>query len=156
MSLSEISALIDKLVRKAPSGWLDEVCQVVRSWPKDAPANLMIASLPITHNGDLAFQLTEIVRSAAGMVSWEALATSIEMCASARSVWNVEQQIELLWSGPVPANRVPARRIDQVLYDLISGAKRDILLVTFAAYKVTLLTEALLAATKRDVMLANP
>lgn len=153
MSLSEISSSIDKLVRKAPSSWLSEVCQVVQSWPKDARANLMVSRLPITHNGDLAFQLRELLQLAEGRVSWEALATAIEVCASARSAWDVEQQIELLWSGPAPANRVPARRIDQVLYDLISGAKRDILLVTFAAYKVKLLTEALIAAARRGVSL---
>jgi cardiolipin synthase len=86
-------------------------------------------------------------------MSWEAIAIAIEVCASARSVWEVEHQIELLWSGPAPANCVPARRIDQVLYDLISGAKRDILLVTFAAYRVKLLTEALVAAARREVFI---
>lgn len=71
--------------------------------------------------------------------SWEALATSIEVWASVRSAWEKEQSVELLWSGPLPADRVPARRIDQVLYDLISGAETDILLVTFAACKIKLL-----------------
>jgi|SRR6266850_640788 len=151
MSVPEISAAIDKLLRKAPTDWLDEVCKVVRCWPNDAHADQMVANLPFTHNGDLAFLLREIVRSAEGRMSWEALATSIEVCASARSIWELEHQIELLWSGPSPANRVPARRIDQVLYDLISGAKREILLVTFAAYKIKLLTDALIAASRRDV-----
>ncbi|MBZ5697633.1 MAG: DISARM system phospholipase D-like protein DrmC [Acidobacteriia bacterium] len=149
--MPELSSAIDTLVRKAPSSWLREVCQVVRVWPKDGHAEGMIASLPITHNGDLAFQIRELVRSAEGEMSWEALATSIEVCASVRSVWESEQNIELLWSGPSPANHVPARRIDQVLYDLLCGARRDILLVTFAAYKVKLLTEALISASRRNV-----
>ena len=151
MNTPEISTAIDKLIRKAPSTWLRDVCHVVRSWPKDVYTEGMTASLPITHNGDLAFQLREIVQSAQGKMSWEALATSIEMCASVRSIWVSEQHIELLWSGPSPANRVPARRIDQVLYDLVSGARRDILLVTFAAYKVKLLTEALISASRRNI-----
>jgi cardiolipin synthase len=151
MSTPEISSAIDKLVRKAPSAWLKDVCQVVGSWPKDVYAEGMIASLPITHNGDLAFQLRQILLSAEGKMSWETLAASIEMCASVRCIWESEQHIELLWSGPSPANRVPARRIDQVLYDLVSGARRDILLVTFAAYKVKLLTEALISASRRNV-----
>jgi cardiolipin synthase len=151
MNTREISTAIDKLIRKAPSTWLRDVCHVVRSWQKDVYTEGMTASLPITHNGDLAFQLREIVRSAQGKMSWEALATSIEMCASVRSIWVSEQHIELLWSGPSPANRVPARRIDQVLYDLVSGARRDILLVTFAAYKVKLLTEALISASRRNI-----
>jgi cardiolipin synthase len=151
MNTPDISTAIDKLIRKAPSTWLRDVCHVVRSWPQDVYTEGMTANLPITHNGDLAFQLREIVRSAQGKMSWEALATSIEMCASVRSIWVSEQHIELLWSGPSPANRVPARRIDQVLYDLISHARREILLVSFAAYKVKLLMEALISATGRNV-----
>lgn len=56
---------------------------------------------------------------------------------------------ELLWAGPSPASGMSARRIDQVLYDMIARAKRDILLVTFAAHKVRRLAEALTSASKR-------
>jgi phosphatidylserine/phosphatidylglycerophosphate/cardiolipin synthase-like enzyme len=56
------------------------------------------------------------------------------------------RQIETLWSGPPPADHLPARRIDQALYDLIASAKREILLVTFAAVKVERLATALLKA----------
>ena len=84
-------------------------------------------------------------------MSWEALAISFEVCSSVRSIWESEQHIELLWSGPSPANCVPARRIDQVLYDLVSGSRADILLITFAAYKVKLLMEALISASRRNV-----
>jgi len=84
-------------------------------------------------------------------MSWESLALSIGVCASVRSRWESEQRIELLWSGPSPANGLPARRIDQVLYDLINSATRDILLVTFAAYRVKLLSETLASAIGRGV-----
>lgn len=151
MSVPEISSAIDKLVRKAPSAWLSEVCQAVRSWPEDARAHSMLSTLPITHNGDLAFQLRETVQLADGRMSWEALAASVEVCASVRAIWEDQQHIDLLWSGPSPTDRVAARRIDQVLYDLISDAKREILLVTFAAYKIKRLTEALTSASKRNV-----
>jgi phosphatidylserine/phosphatidylglycerophosphate/cardiolipin synthase-like enzyme len=62
-----------------------------------------------------------------------------------------EQQIELLWTGPSPAIQIAARRIDQVLYDLISSAKREILLVTFAAHKISRLTDGLVKALNRGV-----
>ena len=54
-----------------------------------------------------------------------------------------EQHTELLWTGPSPASQIPARRIDQVLYDMIGSAKRGILLVTFAANKISRLTDGL-------------
>jgi cardiolipin synthase len=149
MPAVEFNSAIDRLIRKAPSSWLKEVCRVVRSWPRDVPADQLMAELPATHNGDLAFQLRELIQLKREAMTWEALATSIEVCASVRSLWESEQQIELLWSGPSPANSVAARRIDQALYDMISAAKRDILIVTFAAYRIRLLTEALSLAIRR-------
>ena len=62
-----------------------------------------------------------------------------------------QQHIELLWAGPSPANKVPARRIDQALYDLIANAKHEILLITFAAAKITRLTDELCKAAQRGV-----
>lgn len=46
---------------------------------------------------------------------------------------------------------IPARRIDQALYDLIANAKREILMVTFAAAKIERLTGELSKATKAGV-----
>jgi hypothetical protein len=44
-------------------------------WPIEmhAPAEIVLQKLPPTHNGDLAYQLSEVVRLAYGAVSWEAL-----------------------------------------------------------------------------------
>ena len=51
----------------------------------------------------------------------------------------------------MPSEQIPARRFDQALYDLIATAKREILLVTFAAAKIQRLTEQLLKAIQRGV-----
>jgi phosphatidylserine/phosphatidylglycerophosphate/cardiolipin synthase-like enzyme len=84
-------------------------------------------------------------------MSWEALAWSIEMCASAYSICQKEQDIELLWSGPSPTHQIPARRIDQALYDILAAARRDILLVTFAAYNIHRLTDVLAVALTKNI-----
>lgn len=57
---------------------------------------------------------------------------------------------EIIWTGPAN-NRFPARRIDQVLYDLITVAERRIVLVTFAAHRVHHLCERLTRAVARGV-----
>ena len=59
---------------------------------------------------------------------------------------------EIIWTGP-PNNRFPVRRIDQVLYDLISEAKKRIVLVTFAAHRVGHLCGHLTQAVQRGVEL---
>ena len=84
-------------------------------------------------------------------MSWEALGWAIQTMSLMYTKWQGEQQIELLWAGPSPANQIPARRIDQVLYDLIVEAQRDIMLVTFAAAKIDRLTAVLIEAMRRHV-----
>src|ERR1035438_6396501 len=85
------------------------------------------------------------------MLSWKALGASLDLCSSDLLQWQQQHFIELLWSGPTPGSQIPARRIDQVFYDLISASKREILLVTFAAYKIHQLTDALVEALNRGV-----
>jgi phosphatidylserine/phosphatidylglycerophosphate/cardiolipin synthase-like enzyme len=83
-------------------------------------------------------------------MSWEALGAAIYVGFAMLYRWRLEHRAELL-TGPSPASQIPARRIDQVLYDLIGSAKREILLVTFAAYKISRLTDGLVLAIGRGV-----
>jgi cardiolipin synthase A/B len=148
---STLAVEIDGLLRRAQRLWLQKVCIVLDQAAESIAAAGLIADLPPTNNGDVAHRLAGIIRDAEGVMSWNALGASIEVGASMFSRWQQEQRIELLWTGPAPANQIPARRIDQVLYDLIAGAKREILLVTFAAYKVSRLIDGLATALNRGV-----
>jgi phosphatidylserine/phosphatidylglycerophosphate/cardiolipin synthase-like enzyme len=148
---ADLIEAIEQLVREAPGPWLEAVCTGLQSGPAGALAENMLQRLPPTHNGDLAYRLREIIRLSAGAISWEALGSAISLCSSLYGRWQVEQKVELLWAGPAPAGGMPARRIDQVLYDLISTAQKDILLVTFAAHKIHRLAEILASASRRGV-----
>lgn len=59
---------------------------------------------------------------------------------------------ELIWTGP-GNSKFPIRRIDQVLYDLITSARRRVILVTFAAHRVHHLCRHLEDALRRGVKL---
>jgi phosphatidylserine/phosphatidylglycerophosphate/cardiolipin synthase-like enzyme len=142
---------IDNLIRRAYGPWLHEVCKVMADAPDSMDAFALVASVPKTNNADTAHSLVNIIRRTEGILSWKALGTSIQVCSSMFARWSQEQHIELLWTGPSPASQIPARRIDQVLYDLIGSAKREIFLVTFAAYKISRLTDGLVAAICRGV-----
>lgn len=142
---------VESLVRKAPEGWLTGACEAIRSAPSDASPERLLQRLPASPNADLMFLLAHIMRQASAMMSWEALGWTLQTTGAAYRHWRMEQHIELLWSGPAPLNQIPARRIDQALYDLIAKARTEILLVTFAAAKIKRLAEALLVAAQRQV-----
>lgn len=61
-----------------------------------------------------------------------------------------EGKPEIVWSGP-STEIIPVRRIGRVLYNLIGNARQHILLVTFAAAKIGLLSDSLFVATQRGV-----
>lgn len=150
MSDDFVSA-IENLIQKAPAGWLASACEALRGFPATVTAEFVLQHLPATHNADLAFLMDKVVRTASGQMSWEALSWAIATTFATYSRWQVEQHIELLWAGPAPADAIPARRIDQALYDLIANAQSNILLVTFAAAKIHRLTDALMKAAQRGV-----
>lgn len=58
--------------------------------------------------------------------------------------------VEVIWTGPTN-DRLPVRRIDQTLYDLISAAQKRIMLVTFAAHRVAHLCNHLMKAVGRPL-----
>ena len=148
---ADLSDAIEQLLQEATGPWLEAVCAGLQSGPAVAPAENMLQRLPPTHNGDLAYRLREVIRLSEGTISWEALGSAIALGSCLYARWQVEQKVELLWAGPAPSGGTVARRIDQVLYDLIATAEKDILLVTFAAHKIHRLSEILASAARRGV-----
>lgn len=142
---------IDCIIRMAPAGWVSAVTGILKGYSPSATTDEALIGLPVTHNADLAHLITEVIKNAPSYMGWEALGCTIETAFVLYQRWNNDQHVELLWSGPSPANQIPARRIDQALYDLIANAKREILLVTFAAAKIERLTNELLKAVQRGV-----
>jgi hypothetical protein len=129
--VDEFPTTIENLIRRAPSDWLASACGTLRRFPSAASLDFVLKNIPNTNNPDLSFLMSEVVRSCAGKMSWEALSWALSASFTTYQRSRAEQHIELLWSGPSPANQISARRIDQALYDLIANAKRDILIVSF-------------------------
>ena len=71
--------------------------------------------------------------------------------ASAGDAWHkTREQIDLVWTGPATLSQ-GVYRTHQTLLDVIHGATRSLLIVTFAAYRVADVREALRAAAERSV-----
>lgn len=151
--LDDFLITVEQLIRKAPTVWLISACKTLRSLPADGNAEFVLQRLPATANADVSYLMASVVRSASSQMSWEALSWAIQTASSSFHRLRAQQHIELLWAGPSPANKVPARRIDQALYDLIATAKQEILLITFAAAKIKRLTDELWKAAERGVQI---
>ena len=151
MISSGLASAIQDLIRRSHQPWLQAVCSALDNAPESMGGSALIASMPVTNNSDAAHCLVSVIRESQSILSWKALGASLDLCSSMLSQWQQQHSVELLWSGPSPGSQIPARRIDQVFYDLIASSKREILLVTFAAYKIHRLTDGLVEALTRGV-----
>ena len=78
------------------------------------------------------------------------LAAAIESAAAMHDWHRRNQSLELVWTGPVPHGSI-LRRTDQALLELIRGTRKRLLIVTFAAYRMPALHQALVEAADREV-----
>jgi phosphatidylserine/phosphatidylglycerophosphate/cardiolipin synthase-like enzyme len=108
-----------------------------------AAANLAASLL----NPDQSWALRHALKECE-VSSWAEIATAFEVIDA--WVSSSPGMIDIVWSGPANGT-FPIRRIDQVLYDLLSKAEQRVFLVTFAAHRVPLLCEHLSKAIDRGV-----
>jgi phosphatidylserine/phosphatidylglycerophosphate/cardiolipin synthase-like enzyme len=86
------------------------------------------------------------------LVDSTALALALE-CAGERQLAARRRRVSIVWTGP-PTEAVPVRRTDQALLELVNSAKRRLIVVSFAVYKVPVIADALIAASLRGVAVA--
>jgi phosphatidylserine/phosphatidylglycerophosphate/cardiolipin synthase-like enzyme len=65
---------------------------------------------------------------------------------------SLHESADLVWSGPT-AHRIPVRRIDEALLEVVRASRRVLTLVTFAAYRVPEVRDALVLAVDRGIEL---
>lgn len=83
-------------------------------------------------------------------ISGDVIAGILVGAAFARQQAQREISVELVWTGPTTPY-VATRRTEQVLLDLIGQARNDLFLVSFVAYDVPSIVDALNSATDRGV-----
>jgi phosphatidylserine/phosphatidylglycerophosphate/cardiolipin synthase-like enzyme len=83
-------------------------------------------------------------------VPGETVAYILQTAAHTRQETMAEQQIELVLTGP-STPFVSARRTEQVLLDLVRGAKRELFVVSFVTYDWDSVTNAIQEAVARGV-----
>jgi phosphatidylserine/phosphatidylglycerophosphate/cardiolipin synthase-like enzyme len=101
-------------------------------------------------NSNLVFLIELLLSEHEKEMTWREIGLCLQSIGEANGFITDRSTAEIIWSGP-STEVIPVRRIDQLLYDLILKAQRHILLVTFAAAKIGLLSKALLDATQRGV-----
>jgi len=143
------------LRRKATDDVWRGICAVLVSAHKGDTLEMIMARMPLSVNSDLLFLLRGCLSahgSHDGENDWTRIGCYMEAAGAVCKQLDDSGEVELVWSGP-QTGIIPVRRTDQVLYDIVHGASRSIILVTFAACKIDLLQGVLSEAVGRGVEL---
>ncbi len=64
-----------------------------------------------------------------------------------------QQTVELVWTGPSPAGST-LRKTDQAILEVINSSNESLIIVTFVAYKIPIIANALINAAERGVSIS--
>lgn len=93
--------------------------------------------------------LVQRIKAIEPNLSPQALAFGIECALQTCIAKDSSQSVDLVWTGPDVT--APMRRSAAVLLELIRGARRDLVIVSFAAFRIADALEALESAAQRGV-----
>lgn len=87
---------------------------------------------------------------AASAMAGGGVALAVRASADAVEEVRGEERVSVVWTGPT-SYEVPVRATSAVLAEVINEAKKSLIVVSFAAYKVAAIVEALKVAADRGV-----
>ncbi len=111
-------------------------------------SSLQVVNQPAVRNLLLNFLIA--CREQHPELSAKEIAWALRSASATDEFHRSRRRLELVWTGPAPSNS-SLRRTDQVLLYLIQQAHDSLIIVTFAAYKIPRISEALKQATERGV-----
>ena len=148
--------LFRKVARVAASvspGAVDSLCRALDRLPANAGAAEVHQALQAVGSTRARARLDELVGRWIGVPAPQPAAVLSAALRAARAAVQQErarQSTDLVWTGPAPHNTT-FRRTDQALLELIEGASKSLLIVTFVAYKVDHIRAALEARVDAGV-----
>jgi phosphatidylserine/phosphatidylglycerophosphate/cardiolipin synthase-like enzyme len=149
----EFLEAVGSLARLLPSEVLDRLCEILEKLPPDASPilrkNVANTIVQPAARQDVS-QLLKKWNTQVPHLSPSAVAWALRAADRADEWHRQRQSVELVWTGPTPQDTT-IRRTDQALLHLINVAQRSLWIVTFAAYHVEAVAEALKRAAERNV-----
>jgi cardiolipin synthase len=145
-------AAVRAFVERVETGTTRKIVRRLLQLEADATPEQREEALTIAASGDAGSRLAQLRRAwksapdvAPQSVGW-ALAS-----AEAMDDWHrTSTQSDLVWTGPLGPGST-FRRTDQALLEIIERARRRLLVVSFAVYRIKAIERALIAATDRGV-----
>lgn len=138
-----------------PSATLERIVVALAGLPTTHGAQhesrILAAVIPERFRPDVQMLLS-LWRSDAPDVTPQSLVLALESAAAAIDFERKRQQIDLVLTGP-ELTELPLRRTEQALLEVIDGAVKSLLIVSFVVYRLPSVVDAMLRAYARGVSL---
>ncbi len=148
-------AQIRRVARELPTPTLNSAIAVLMKHENPSFESLktqLLSGLPKASWRRVVAELIELWQVEARHLDGDAIATALATAAHCETASRQELSAQLVWSGPNPKG-TPLRRTDQTLLQMIREAKEELILVSFAVYKIPEIAQELIAAGTRGVNL---
>lgn len=150
-SIDHLLDAIQQVARSIPSSGTDALCQALERSPEGkTDYNALVQSVTLPNHRMAVTNLLNQWQSDGAGIAPKSLALALRTAVHGRQSRGQDSSTALVWTGP-PAPGLRLRRIDQALLEVIEASQKELLLVTFAAYKVPFVIEALESALRRGV-----
>ena len=149
----ELADKIRQLVSEFPLALVEGLADAIEASNPSSPGSRQAAveaAVPQAHYRAIALSLVELWRRHAPEIHPHSLAFGLLAAGRCEEFARKNQRLELVWTGP-EVEAVPPRRTEQALLQLIKSAEATLTIVSFVAYKVPLIREALAEAARRGV-----
>ena len=149
----QIGAAAARLADRLPYSLMVCVAEAVARYGSldGAPARQMILqSVPTPDFRDATGEFIDLWHSAAASVGAEAVAVALVTAAKCEQDHRHEETVEVVWTGPEPAE-TRFRQTEQAILEVVNSATRRLTVVSYAVYRIPRIREALVAAASRGV-----
>lgn len=137
------------LAREVPTSVLGSAAKVIAAAGDISEARLALAT-EVSHP-QYRSRLSDFLTRCEASSSVTPAAIALVLLAAAEAERERRTQpVELVWTGPDPGV-LPFRKTEQAVLEVLDGAKKRILLVSYAVYAIPHIREALVRAARRGV-----
>jgi phosphatidylserine/phosphatidylglycerophosphate/cardiolipin synthase-like enzyme len=110
----------------------------------------ILQNLPTPDFRDATSDFLDLWQNSAAGVGAEAVALALVTAAKSEHHHRQEETVEIVWTGPEPAE-TRFRHTEQAILEVVNSATRRLTIVSYAVYRIPRIREALIAAAKRGV-----
>src|ERR1035437_732306 len=145
METHRVAQLVATVAERLPKAILSQLVDRLATLDEHSSFSERMAVSYTASQGDAREMVADLIRcwnDEEPALPPRSLALALQSASEVDEHHRNREEVQLIWTGPDVSN-LPFRRTEQALLELVESAKKSLLIVAFAAYKIPELVEAI-------------